>query len=315
MASIAIIGSGFVGQANGKVLASQGHNVFFADIDKEKIAKLKQENYQALTPEELAKERHIDIFFIAVQTPTINGRVQLNFIQQAAQHLGSLLAYMDAYPIVVTKSTVPPGTISRLIIPTLENFSGKKAGYDFGVAMEPEYLRERVAFEDARSPRIILIGSSDKHSGHIIEWLRAPFKCPIVHVSIEEAEFQKYVHNLWNANKISFFNEMRTICEKTAIDCDKVFPAVTQSAEGFWNPMYGLKDMGPFGGTCLPKDTSGFLTWAKDTLHINMPLLEATINVNEALIKKQQLKNPALFIAENPEDNPPLFKKAEEKPV
>lgn len=97
------------------------------------------------------------------------------------------------------------------------------------------------------------------------------------------------------------------------MDCDKVFRTVTQSSEGFWNPMYGLKDMGPFGGTCLPKDTMGFLTWAKETLHMPMPLLEATINVNES-VKKQQAKEPALFIAENPEDNPPLFRKIEEKP-
>src|SRR3989344_1828379 len=128
MASIAIIGSGFVGQANGKVLAQQGHRVLFADIDTAKLAQLKEEGYRTRTIEEIKKEEHIDICFVAVPTPTVEGKIRLTPIKEAAKDLAGLLSHLGTYPIVVLKSTVPPGTTRELFIPILEQYSGKKVG-------------------------------------------------------------------------------------------------------------------------------------------------------------------------------------------
>lgn len=302
MASIAIIGSGFVGQANGKVLAQQGHRVLFVDIDASKLAQLKEDGYRTRTPEEIKKEEHIDICFVAVPTPTVGGKIQLTAIREAARDLAGLLSHLGTYPIVVLKSTVPPGTTRDIVIPILEQYSGKKAGDDFGIVFEPEYLRQATALEDAKTPRMITIGSLDKRTGDVIAWLRAPFHRPIRHVSIEAAELQKYVHNLFNANKTSFFNEMREIGEMLHIeDIDTVFDITMETAEAAWNPRYGIRNFGPFDGACLPKDTAAFLRFAQEKLHAEMPLLAAVIRVNERLAEKRQKKAlPPILLAPPP---------------
>jgi UDPglucose 6-dehydrogenase len=290
MASIAIIGSGFVGQANGKVLAQQGHRVLFADINPAKLAQLREEGYRTRTLEEIKKEEHIDICLVAVPTPTVGEEVQLIAIKEAAQYLGGLLSSLNNYPIIILKSTVPPGTTRSVFIPILEEYSRKRSGYDFGVVFEPEYLRQVTSLEDAQMPRAITIGSFDQQTASVVAWLRAPFHCPVHHVSPEAAELQKYVHNLYNATKISFFNEMRRIGKLLNIeDTDKIFEVTAQTAEASWNPRYGVRDFGPFGGTCLPKDTSGFLHFSREVLHTDMPLLSATIEVNDNLLEKSPI--------------------------
>lgn len=315
MASIAIIGSGFVGQANGKVLAEQGHRVLFVDIDTTKLAQLREEGYRTRTLEELQKEEHIDICFVAVPTPTVGEAIQLTAVKEAAKYVASLLSHLGTYPIIVLKSTVPPGTTRDLFIPILEQNSGKKVGHDFGVVFEPEYLRQATSLEDARAPRMVTIGSLgsiDEHTVNVIAWLRAPFHCPIKCVSLEAAELQKYIHNILNATKISFFNEMREIGKILDIkDIDTVFDITMETAEASWNPRYGVRDFGPFSGACLPKDTAAFLHFAQETLHTEMPLLAATIKVNQALAEKKQTKDfappPVLLSSPSPQQKPLTF--------
>lgn len=293
MASIAVIGSGFVGQANGKVLAEQGHRVLFVDIDPAKLAQLREEGYRTRTLDELRKEEHIDICIVSVPTPTIEEKVQLIAVKEAAQYLGSLLSSRSNHPIIILKSTVPPGTTRSVFMPLLEEYSNKRAGHDFGVVFEPEYLRQATSLDDAKKPRAITIGSIDQQTSAVVAWLRAPFHCPIYPVSLEAAELQKYVHNLYNATKISFFNEMRAIGKMLNIDdIDKVFDITVETAEASWNPRYGVRDFGPFGGTCLPKDTQGFLSFSRETLHADMPLLAAAIRVNLALLAKDRTDTP-----------------------
>lgn len=283
MASIAVIGSGFVGQANGKVLATQGHSVLFIDIDPTKIAHLREEGYQATSFAEFPSDVHVDVFFISVPTPTVEGKAYLEHLKQAAESLGKILARYSTHPIIILKSTVPPGTTTNVLIPLLEQHSGKKEGVDFGVAFEPEYLREKTSLEDAAKPRFITIGSHDDHTACIVAWLRAPFHCTIKKMQTEEAEMQKYVHNLFNATKISFFNEMRQVCKELHLDDATIFEITAQTAEASWNPRYGIRDFGPYDGTCLPKDTAAFLAYAREKLGKDLPLLASVIAVNEAL--------------------------------
>lgn len=198
---------------------------------------------------------------------------------------GLRLANHNKYHVVVIRSTVPPGTTRGFVLPLIENVSGKKVGKDFGLVMQPEYLREATASEDFERPWFIFIGAYDKRSGDVVEKLYRPFDAPIERCSIEEAEMQKYVHNVYNAVKIAFFNEMRIAIKNKGWDAEKIFLATAQSCEGIWNPIYGLRDYGPFDGSCLPKDTWALLEWGARN-KLNLGILRAVIEEN---IKHEKL--------------------------
>ncbi|KKU54904.1 MAG: Nucleotide sugar dehydrogenase [Candidatus Moranbacteria bacterium GW2011_GWE2_47_10] len=288
MYKIMIIGSGFVGQATGKSFAKLGHGVTFCDTDSEKLNDLKKEGFEISSPENIGRAQ-ADIFFLTVSTPTVNKKIKMDFILAAVKNLAQkALRVAKNRPLVVVKSTVPPGTTENVIAPLLEKYSGKKSGKDFFAAMNPEYLRERVALEDFENPRLVLIGANEERARKILSDLYAPYedKCPIAFLSPTGAEMQKYTHNLWNAAKISYFNEMRAVAKKMELDADKIFELTMKSAEASWNSAYGTKDFGPFGGSCLPKDTSAFLKWSKEQLDMDLPLLRSVISVNDALVEK-----------------------------
>ena len=288
MAKLAVIGSGVVGQATGKGFIAKGHEVVFCDINLETLAKLENQGHKVCPPNLLEQEKGIKAFFLPVSTPTIDGEIKLDFLKSAVANLGGgSLKKNDDYCIVVIRSTVPPNTIEGSLIPLLEKYSGKKAGKDFGVCMNPEYLREDSNEEDFKNPWIIVIGELDAKSGETLAEIYGPHDCPVARTSIKEAEAQKYVHNLFNACKISFFNEMRMVCEAVNVDADKVFDLVAKSAEASWNPKYGIRNFGPYGGSCLPKDTTAFLAWARDELGKSLNLLKAVIKVNEITKEKR----------------------------
>jgi len=150
-------------------------------------------------------------------------------------------------------------------------------------------LRESSAEEDFRRPWIVVIGSNDLKVAQALDELYGSFKAPIVHMAIKEAEMMKYVHNIYNANKISFFNEMRLVAESIGVDADKVFNTVIESAEASWNKQYGIRNFGPFDGSCLPKDTLAFMNWANENIKKKMPILHAVIKFNENLKDKHYL--------------------------
>ncbi|MBI2054427.1 MAG: UDP-glucose/GDP-mannose dehydrogenase family protein [Candidatus Staskawiczbacteria bacterium] len=286
---VAVIGSGVVGQATGKGFATQGHEVVFSDVSLEILVKLRKDGFQTCFPEFLSeKGEQYDVFFLSVCTPTVAGRIFLNHLKDATEELGQgALRKNDRYCVVSPRSTLPPGTTEDFLIPILEKNSGKKAGRDFGVCFNPEYLREKTAGEDFRHPWLVVIGELDQRSGKVLEELYDWVECPVEHTSLAEAEAEKYVHNVFNAAKIAFFNEMRQALQKRGgMDVNKVFRLVARSAEGCWNPMYGLKDFGPFDGSCLPKDTMAFLTWAEEELEMDLPILRTTIEENRALSQR-----------------------------
>lgn len=283
---IAIIGSGFVGNATGKGLIEKGHEIVFFDVKPEVIRRLSALGYDARHIETIAEtDDNFDIFMVSVFTPTIGQRVVLRHLEAALKEVGKALKMTSNFPLVVIRSTIPPGTIERRFVPILEKVSGKKVEEDFGVCMNPEFLREVSAEKDYANPWLVVIGSDDKLSGLLLGKIYEGFGAPIMYMSLKEAEMMKYVHNLLNATKISFFNEMRLVGERLDIDSDLVFKAVIKSAEAMWNPDYGIRNFGPFGGSCLPKDTMAFFTWAQENLNFKMPVLWGTIETNE-LIKK-----------------------------
>ena len=275
---LSIIGSGVVGQATGKGFASKGFDITFIDVNPTIIDNLKEAGFQAYLVGDENIPNDTDISIFTVPTPTVNDEILLDYLKIAAKDLGKRIAKMEKYHLAVVRSTVPPGT-TESIVKILERYSGKKAGIGFGVCMNPEYLREVSAVEDFANPWIVVIGEFDQKSGDLLEKVYKRFNCPIHRVSLKEAEMQKYVHNLYNAFKITFFNEMRRIAKAIKVDPDNMFELTTKSCEGIWNHKYGTRDFGPFSGACLPKDTQAFLAWAqKKNLEAN--LLEATIEVN-----------------------------------
>src|SRR3989344_1526763 len=282
---ICIIGPGVVGQATGKVFVKLGIETVFLGGNPEKTKKLREEGYIAYTRNELFDGNYdFDISMLIVPTPTINGEINFSAITSASINLGKRLKLRKKhnYHLVVVKSTVPPGTSESLVANLIEENSGLKLGRDFGLCMNPEYLREVSAYEDSLKPWVILIGQYDKKSGDILESVYKKFKCPIFRCSLKEAEFQKYVHNLFNSTKITFFNEMREIGKKSDLNTKKIFEITALSSEGMWNEKNGIKDLGPFSGSCLPKDTQAFLKWVHSN-GADAHLLKTIIEVNDTL--------------------------------
>jgi UDPglucose 6-dehydrogenase len=281
MARILITGSGVVGQATGKGFAKKGHSVSYVDINPQTIAKLRAQGLNAMPVAEVDWNA-IDIVMLAVSTPSIDGRIVLDYIEAAAADVGRGLGQTDNYITVVVRSTVPPTTTEKRITPILEQMSGKRAGADFGVAMNPEFLRQVSSEQDFARPWITVLGSSDRRTAEILDQLYASFGALIVGCTPTEAEMIKYVNNCYNAVKISYFNEIHTICENLGIDSNLVGAAVARSAESMWNPLYGTRGGVPYGGACLPKDTTAFMQFVRENGWEHV-MLDATMKANYRL--------------------------------
>jgi UDPglucose 6-dehydrogenase len=281
MARIVIVGSGVVGAATGKGFAKKGHTVSYVDINPQTIERLRSAGLQAMTAGEVDWDA-VDIAMLAVSTPSMNGKIVLDYIESAALDVGRGLAKTEHFVVVVVRSTVPPTTTEQRIVPILEQASGKRAGCDFGVAMNPEFLRQVSAEQDFARPWITVLGSTDRRSAETLDALFAPFGALIVRCTPTEAEMIKYVNNVYNAVKISYFNEVHAICEQLGIDSSLVGAAVARSAESMWNALYGTRGGVPFGGACLPKDTAAFMNFVREHGWEHQ-ILEATLEVNQRL--------------------------------
>ena len=302
---ILIVGSGVVGEATGTVFAEHGFDVTFSDINPGVLSRLKQKGHKVLPMNETEKP-DTDIYMVSVPTYPLDlckdeasaeklekatsplewCDIGIDFTKSAAKKLGEWLGRSKGYQVVAIRSAVLPGTTEDLVIPIMEKHSGKKAGKDFGVCVNPEYLRERQSIEDIRNPWITVFGELDKRSGDLLEEVYRWVTCPLYRgLTLKEAEMQKFIHNLYNAAKISYFNEMRLVCESIGVNAEKIIPIVAKSAEAQWNPEYGTKNYGPYGGTCLPKDSVAFLSWAK-LGGMETRLMKAVLEVNQVFEKR-----------------------------
>lgn len=276
--SIAVVGGGFVGKATGNGFKKHGHQVTFIDVNEQTVKKLQKEGFDAHLADDY-KKITTDVTMFCVPTPTKGGSIQLDHLKAAVEVFAERLKNHDKYHVAVVRSTVPPYTTRKTVLPLIEKISGKKAGKDFGLVMQPEYLREKTANEDFERPWFVLVGQYDEKSGDVLEKMYRSFDAPIERCSLEEAEFQKYIHNVYNAVKIAFFNEMRLIAKNEDWNADKLFRATAESCEGIWNPLYGLRDFGPFDGSCLPKDTRALLQWG-DSNGYKLGILRSVIQEN-----------------------------------
>ena len=285
---IAVVGSGVVGTATGSGLQAKGSRVVFCDVVPERLAILRAHGFHAVPAAELGPDH--DAYFISVPSPTVEGRVDLTYVETAARTVGRAIAGHEHRPLVVVRSTVPPGTTETLVRVAVEEESDRIAGDGFSLCMNPEFLRELSAEEDFLHPRVIVIGSLDDRSDRMIRRLYGPWSTvPILSMSLRSAEMAKYAANLFNAAKISFFNELEQVCATIGADARHVFSAAARGAEGLWNPEYGTRGLFPFGGACLPKDSTGFLGFATEHGFAEaMLILQAVIKTNERLAAKAE---------------------------
>jgi UDPglucose 6-dehydrogenase len=292
MSHIVVVGSGVVGAATGKGFIKKGHRVTFVDVIDATLEKLRAEKLDARKLDAVDWDS-ADFVMLTVPTPTRDEQISLEYIKQAAVDIGAQLKTTNRFVVVVVRSTVPPQTTEHVVAPLLEQHSGKRAGVDFGVAMNPEFLRQAVAVQDFAKPWITVIGTNDARTQSLLEALYKPFGALVATVSPTEAEMIKYVNNIYNAVKISYFNEVHAISKKLGIDADVVGAVVARSAESMWNPLYGTKGGVPYGGACLPKDTKAFSAWAH-SMGFDHLMLDATMDVNALLESKvAAVANPA----------------------
>jgi UDPglucose 6-dehydrogenase len=293
--NISIIGIGYVGLVTGACFAKLGNNIICVDVDKKKIDLINRgisPIYEKGLEELLAKYKgkikatddykyaiqNSKITFICVGTPSKkNGNINLSFIKDATKNIGKQLKEKDEWHLVVVKSTVLPGTTKNIILPLLEKHSRKKAGKDFGLAMNPEFLREGGAIKDFLEPDRIVIGFYDEKSRKMLRKLYKDFPCPIVETSLSAAEMIKYASNAFLATKISFINEIGNICKKIDIDAYEVADGIgldKRIGRAFLDSGIG------WGGSCFPKDVRALITWVKK-MGEKPRILESIFKVNE----------------------------------
>lgn len=282
-ARIVIMGAGVVGTATGIGFERQGHHVTFIDIAPARLEALSTRGSHATDTLVLPDEP--TTIFLTLPTPNDGYRWDLSTFMSGTQTVGSAMARSNGYHTVVVRSTVPPGTCEGLVQPLLEESSGLQVGDGFALGSNPEFLRAACALEDFLSPWMTVVASRSKRTTERLSVLLAPFGGELRRYNNPNlVEMIKCAHNIYNAAKISFWNEMTQVSERLGVDAIEVASVVSRSAEGSINAEYGIRGGAPYGGACLPKDTKGFLGFA-DELGVPMPLLSAVDQVNEHLLR------------------------------
>ncbi len=226
-----------------------------------------------------------DLSLVCVGTPSrANGDLDVSHVAAAMGDIGRALKTKTKRHTVVIRSTVLPGTVRGVVIPKLEDASGKKAGKDFGVGNNPEFLREGVAVADFYNPPKTVVGGIDDETASQIAQLYDGIKAPLIKTSIETGEMVKYADNVWHALKIAFANEIGSICKAASIDSHQVMDIFCQDTKLNLSPYY-LKPGFAFGGSCLPKDVRA-LTYKARTLDLESPVLNAILPSNRNQISR-----------------------------
>lgn len=307
---IAIVGTGYVGLVSGACFAEIGHEVTCVDVDAAKVdlinggaAPIFEVGLDDLLRRHVGKRlratcdlagavQGAEATFIAVGTPFDGTNIDLTYIRAVSRQVGSAIASIEGYHTVVVKSTVVPGTTDSVVRPLLEEASGKKAGIDFGVGMNPEFLTEGTAVDDFMRPDRIVVGGMDERTVEVLAGIYAAFPAvPIVRTNNKTAEMIKYTSNAVLAALISFSNEIGNLCARLGdIDVVDVMKGV-HLARYFTSPVNGGAPVTApitsflyagcgFGGSCLPKDVKALVAQGEG-VGVRMPLLSAVLDINK----------------------------------
>jgi GDP-mannose 6-dehydrogenase len=297
---INIYGLGYVGCVSATCLANSGLDVTGVDVDRLKVDMINKGKTPIVEPELQGAIRKAvaskklrattndigpaDISIVCVGTPSNdNGSLQLQYIKRVSEQIGNYLLNSDHYHVVNIRSTVLPGTVEGVVIPILEEHSMKKAGKDFGVCMNPEFMREGTSLYDYFNPPFTVIGQMDKKSGDIVEKLYRSIHAPLFRTTVRTAEIIKYTCNSFHALKIGFANEIGNICKIFNIDSHEVMNIFCEDKKLNISSVY-LKPGFAFGGSCLPKDLRALLYKSKE-VDLQLPILESILESNNHQIE------------------------------
>jgi GDP-mannose 6-dehydrogenase len=302
--SVSVFGLGYVGCVSAACLASRGHRVVGVDVNPAKMEFLRQgrspvveEEIGDLTAKVVAAGNlavmtdtheavlNTDISLVCVGTPSAaGGALSTTSLVDVTAKIGASLGDMDRWHVVVYRSTMVPGTCEDLLIPQLERASGKRAGVDFGVCVNPEFLREGTSVRDFRNPPKTVVGETDSRSGEMVLGLYEGLPGPRFQVPIAVAEMTKYVDNSFHALKIGFANEVGAICAALGLDSHAVMDIFLSDTKLNISPSY-LRPGFAFGGSCLPKDVRA-LTHTARRNDVDVPLLANLLVSNETHMRR-----------------------------
>jgi GDP-mannose 6-dehydrogenase len=295
---ISIFGLGYVGAVCAGCLSARGHDVVGVDVSTTKIdlintgkSPIVEPGLEALLQQGLATGRlrgttdvadavrDTEVSFICVGTPSKkNGDLGLEYIEGVCREIGEAMRDKPGRHTVVVRSTVLPGTAKNVVIPILEASSGKKAAVDFGVAVNPEFLRESTAIKDYDFPPMTVIGELDSASGDLLESIYSELDAPVIRKGIDVAEMIKYTCNVWHATKVTFANEIGNIAKACGVDGREVMDVICQDHKLNLSKYY-MKPGFAFGGSCLPKDVRA-LSYRAGALDVEAPLIGSLMRSN-----------------------------------
>jgi len=301
---ISVFGLGYVGSVSAGCLAALGHRVIGVDVNPTKVDMINaghspviEAGLDTLIAEGVQADRITavmsaceaitasEVSLVCVGTPSAaNGSLDLSFVERVCQEIGQELAKKEGYHVIVVRSTMLPGSTEEWVIPALERSSGRKAGQDFGVSFNPEFLREGVAVQDFNHPPFTIIGQYEGRGAEVATGLYTGVDAPLLVVPLKVAEFVKYASNAFHALKVTFANEIGSICKQQGIDSHQVMNVFCLDKKLNISPSY-LKPGFAFGGSCLPKDLRALLYHAHQ-LDLSLPVLEAVLPSNELQIKR-----------------------------
>jgi len=301
---ISIFGMGYVGIVSATCLASDGHSVVGVDPNQSKVdlinvgrapivekdlgpllAVAVESGLISARTDAVGAVDATDISFICVGTPSQeNGSLDLQYVEKVCDEIGKAIAGKDSFHVVVVRSTMLPGSMRDVVIPTLELSSGKVAGEGFGICINPEFLREGTAISDYNNPPKTVIGEVDKRSGNLLEELYSDLSAPLIRTDISTAEMVKYTDNVWHALKVSFANDIGNLCKLIGIDGHEVMDIFCQDSKLNLSPTY-LKPGFAFGGSCLPKDVRALNHKAK-SLDLEMSIIGNILVANQQQIER-----------------------------
>ncbi|MBO0867807.1 MAG: UDP-glucose/GDP-mannose dehydrogenase family protein [Micromonosporaceae bacterium] len=301
---ISVFGLGYVGSVSAACLAARGHQVVGVDVNPAKVeqvsrgqAPVVEERIGELTAEVVASGAlrattdvaeaiaSTDLSLICVGTPSAhNGSLSTVYLERVCEQIGTELSTKDSWHTVVLRSTMLPGTCTNLLIPVLEKASGKTAGVGFGVATNPEFLREGSSVKDFFEPSKTVIGEYDSTSADLVATLYQGLPGELFRVPVPVAEMTKYADNAFHGLKIAFANEVGAICHALGVDSHQVMDVFLADRKLNVSPAY-LRPGFAFGGSCLPKDLRG-LVYAARTADVSVPLLSHVLPANDEHLRR-----------------------------